>query len=400
MGGVEVAGPRSVKIVFVAPWVPCQMRPRSLAILTSLARDHEVHLLALYRNKAEASLVNDLDTAIRVTLVRNGRFSSIIRCLLALLRRRSLQSAYANVPEFRSALNRLIKVVDPDAVHFNVFRTVHLVDDTAEVPVIIDLDEFRSEYYAQLSTTHSRVWWRWLGRYEAPRMAAGEQRLVASGHAILLSKARADIGTNAQNLFEVPSVVLGSYVESSDITHDFDLVRNLVFVGRFTYEANVSAVNWFVSQCWPIISEALPDLRLRLVGSDPPVSVQRLASNSIEVTGYVASTRPYYHSAIAIIPLVRATGVQLKLIEAFEEGAPVVCTPIVAKLADVTDGAQVLVASSSQEWVESILRLIKDSDLRRGLRRLGGQWVEESHSWKALELSLDRAYRFATADSV
>jgi len=36
-------------------------------------------------------------------------------------------------------------------VHLNVFRTVHLVEECAPTPVIIDLDEFRSEYYEQLA---------------------------------------------------------------------------------------------------------------------------------------------------------------------------------------------------------------------------------------------------------
>ena len=68
------------------------------------------------------------------------------------------------------------------------------------------------------------------------------------------------------------------------------------------YHANVEAAVDFSKELWPQARAEFPNLRLKLVGSNPAPSIRALASEpGIEVTGTVPDIRPYYSAAVAAI---------------------------------------------------------------------------------------------------
>jgi hypothetical protein len=380
-----------MRVLFVAPWIPSPLRPRSLSLLDALSVDHEVHFLAPVRTKADSLLAKQLTGCASVTLVRDARWRSLVRAALALLRGKSLQTGYASSAAMRRGFKTAIDNLDPDAVHFNVFRTAHLVPLAGDRALVMDLDEYRSEYYEQLAAQHPRPLWRAIGRYESVRMADGERQLKSRGCAILLSKSSATAAP--ENVFEVPSVSLLPPLVSPAIS---GTEKSVVFVGRFTYEANRDAVRWFVEKCWDDVVAEVADARLFLVGDRPPRDIARLAGPTISVTGPVVSTAPYYErAAVVIAPIRLATGVQMKLIEGLSYGKPVVCSPIVARLAAVRDGEEVLVASSPQEWVMAVVTLLRNSQTAASIAVRGRSWIEENHSREAQRAFLTQAYTWA-----
>ena len=72
-----------MKILFVAPWIPASVRPRSLVILEMLAAEHDVRFLALTHDDKEVELADQLPVKER-TLVPNPRAGSMLRSARAL----------------------------------------------------------------------------------------------------------------------------------------------------------------------------------------------------------------------------------------------------------------------------------------------------------------------------
>ena len=269
-----------MRILFVAPWIPSDLRPRSLSLLSVLAAEHEVHFLAPARTQTDRRLAEELVGCASVTLVGDRRWRSVVRVGLALLQGKSLQTAYANSRALRRALENTLSGLEPDVVHFNVFRTAHLVPLARGTTSVIDLDEYRSEYYEQLARSHHRRIWRALGKYEAKRMAKVEKRLESSGCTILLSAPR--LQEMPQNVFAVPSVSLLPATVPSQVAL---AGQTVLFVGRLTYEANQDAIRWFVNECWEGVVAAVPGARLLVVGDRPPRDIAKYAGNAISVTG-------------------------------------------------------------------------------------------------------------------
>ncbi|MGW4460892.1 glycosyltransferase [Micromonospora sp. NPDC004704] len=387
-----------MKILFVAPWVPSQLRPRSLALLQMLAADHEVRFLSLVHDEAEARLADDLPVLDR-TLVPNPRQGAIGRSLHALATGRSLQHGYASPRALTVALEEIIADWRPDVVHLNVFRTVHLVEACGRTPVIVDLDEFRSEYYEQLASHGPNIPWRTLGLVESRRMRAREDDLVRMGVPMMLS-APPEYGEQRPNTYLVrspydypadvsPSGTAAQPASASDARK----APVVLFVGRLSYEANVSGLLWFVHECWDGIRQQVPDARLRIVGSEPPRVVRSLVGDGIELYPDAPEIEPHYAAAsVAIAPIFRGTGVQMKLIQSLAAGVPTVTTVTVADRAGVRDGVHVRVADDRQGWVDATTSLLNREPGTEQLAAEGREWAVAHHSWAAVRRQLDVAY--------
>src|SRR5580704_19568050 len=89
--------------------------------------------------------------------------------------------------------------------------------------------------------------------------------------------------------------------------------RDVLYMGRMDYHANIDAALHFAKTTWPLIHARRPELRLTIVGAQPPDAIRALASDNVVVTGTVDDVRPYYHSAlVSVVPLRVGGGRRLK----------------------------------------------------------------------------------------
>jgi glycosyltransferase involved in cell wall biosynthesis len=144
----------------------------------------------------------------------------------------------------------------------------------------------------------------------------------------------------------------------------FSARRDLVFVGYFVHRPNVDAVLWFVRESWPLVRRQLPDVRLHVIGRDPPAEVVALASDMIHVHGQVPQLEALLDSArVMVAPLRYGAGVKGKITQALSRGLPVVATPVGVEGIGLRDGEEVLVADGPAEFATSVTRLYTDAAL-------------------------------------
>jgi len=138
--------------------------------------------------------------------------------------------------------------------------------------------------------------------------------------------------------------------------------RSIIFVAGFAHAPNVDAAVWLVQEILPLVRRELPDAVLQIIGSNPTAVVQELATDFVEVTGYVTAERLemfYSEARASVVPLRFGAGVKLKVVEAIHEGIPLVTTPVgvqglegLKSVVPVTDNAKAIAAA--------ILQLLKD----------------------------------------
>jgi glycosyltransferase involved in cell wall biosynthesis len=112
--------------------------------------------------------------------------------------------------------------------------------------------------------------------------------------------------------------------------------------------------------------------------------VQRLGEQpGIEVVGQVPDVRPHVaRSAVAVVPLRIARGVQNKVLEALAMGKATVASPQALAGVPATPGTHLLRAATPGEWVESVQQLLDNDNLRRRLGAEGRRYVETYHCWE------------------
>jgi len=159
----------------------------------------------------------------------------------------------------------------------------------------------------------------------------------------------------------------------------------LLYVGSMYYQPNVDAVLFFFKTMYSGIREALPEVRVQIVGHMPPPEIQQLAHlPGVEVIGGVPDVRPYYEEAtVFIVPLRLGGGTRLKIVEAMAMGLPVVSTSVGAEGLDVHPGEDIVIADDAASFVRSVLQLLTDTGLRERLAE-GGRRLARRYDWGEL----------------
>jgi|GEM_PF-879284 polysaccharide pyruvyl transferase CsaB len=148
------------------------------------------------------------------------------------------------------------------------------------------------------------------------------------------------------------------------VNNEFESRKDLTFVGGFSHTPNIDAVQWFVNEVFPRVLEKSSDIKLNIIGSNPPDEILRLRSEHINVTGFVPDEKleEYYStSRIVIAPIRFGAGVKGKIIEAIAHGIPLVTTSVGVEGIHDLDGAA-CIANREDEFVGHILDTYYDKE--------------------------------------
>lgn len=250
----------------------------------------------------------------------------------------------------------------------------------------MDLDSDKWRQYAEINKFPLSL----VYRYEERMLARYEKKIQQTfDHCIFISR-------NEVTLFS--SKLAGEPANLSVVGNGVDLAEfhprgqprteaplTLLFSGVMDYFPNENAMCWFVDNVWPLLKPVYPECRLVIAGMNPGQKILKMAEDpSITVTGFVEDMLACYHEAdIFVAPFQIARGVQNKILQSFACGLPVVTTPIGAEGIDCTNGKEVLIVSTPEQFVESISRLATDKGFYSQVSENALELVNGSYTWGA-----------------
>ena len=161
--------------------------------------------------------------------------------------------------------------------------------------------------------------------------------------------------------------------------------RDVLFMGRMDYHANVDAALFFVDKVWPLIQTRRPELRLVIVGAQPAKPILALREQGIVVTGTVDDVRPYYHSALtSVVPLRVGGGTRLKVLEAMAAGTPVISTTLGAEGLAVSPGKDILIADAPEAMADAVVSLRAGTPQWHEIAASGRRLVRAKYDWSVV----------------
>jgi polysaccharide biosynthesis protein PslH len=223
-------------------------------------------------------------------------------------------------------------------------------------------------------------------RYEAEACRAAK-RIVA------VSSADARAMQSLYGASRIESVPTGVDTEYFTPPPAIQRSYDLVFLGAMDWRPNIEGLNWFVANVLPLIHARRPDCSLAVVGRRPTAEVRRLAGTHkhIHVTGTVDDVRPYlWQSRVSIVPLRIGGGTRLKIYEAMAARIPVVSTSVGAEGLDISDGENIAIADSPQQFAERCVALLGDSGARRRMAENAWEMVAACYSWEVVSRKFER----------
>jgi glycosyltransferase involved in cell wall biosynthesis len=144
-------------------------------------------------------------------------------------------------------------------------------------------------------------------------------------------------------------------------------------------------MEYFCREILPKVQQHVPDAKLYIVGAEPTAALRKLHNGqSIIVTGRVDDIRPYIaRSSVYVVPLRLGAGIRGKIMEAWASRKPVVATTISAAGLVRKHEENILIADTTEEFVEAILRLFGDPVLRAKLGENGLNTCRQEYDWSS-----------------
>ena len=235
------------------------------------------------------------------------------------------------------------------------------------IPSVLFQHNVESEIWRRHAETERNFVRKRMYIVEFRKMLRYEQEAVRNfHHVIAVSENDRSLMTqwvDGDRITVVPTGVdLSQYSPGPSATESSPLV---MFVGAMDWEPNVDGMEFFCREVWPTIQAQVPGARLRIVGRNPGKRTERLACDSIEVTGLVPSVVEHLReSSVVVVPLRIGGGTRLKIYEAMATGKAVVSTTVGAEGLEVHHGEDIMIADGSQVFAQAVIMLLRDRNLR------------------------------------
>ena len=253
----------------------------------------------------------------------------------------------------------------------------------------------------------------------AHRRARREPNPVKKGYLWLQARKIASLEGAVCHLFEVntavseldarrlrrsnPKAHIHLVENGTDVTYfqptdSSEVPRSLIFSGTLNWYPNISAIQFFVREIWPLIKQQCPDVRLYVAGNKPSDSLCRWLKqdSNIVVVPSPDDIRPWIErSTVFVCPFLDGGGTKLKILDAMAMAKPVVTTTTGCEGLRVTHRENILVADNPRDFAREVICALDNEPLRRQLGTAGRLLVERHYGWELIACQLEQAYQCA-----
>ncbi|MDP9073342.1 MAG: glycosyltransferase family 4 protein [Actinomycetota bacterium] len=134
---------------------------------------------------------------------------------------------------------------------------------------------------------------------------------------------------------------------------------DVCFVGTLSYPPNVEALE-VLGSAWPAVQHAWPGATALVAGSNPVAKVRQLAHQHrwTLLPNFTDADDVYSRARLAVSPLLTASGIQIKVLEAAAYGVPQIVLP--AAIAGFEPGFPVRVARDRFQVADEIVHALRN----------------------------------------
>jgi glycosyltransferase involved in cell wall biosynthesis len=378
-------------------------------------RGHQITLATLWSGGGERAQLSQFESeGIHVLAAPLRRGRAWWNSARTLVRPTPLQAMYCWQPRLFEQLEAMLRKEKFDLIHIEHLRGArygtHL---ESGIPAVWDSVDCISYLFEQAAERSRSPFGRFMTRLELPRTRWYEAWLVGQFNRVLVTS---DLDRRAfQDLlqeFEPPAPRSARNWKGSEkiqvLPNGVDLKyfnptceprapQTIVFTGKMSYHANVTAALYLVNEIMPRVWEKFPGARVQIIGQNPPRAIRELVIRQpelVSVSGYVKDLRPYLAQAtLAAAPLLYGAGIQNKVLEAMAMETPVVATTRAVAALQVKHERELLVADDPQTFSEMVIRFLRNPAQRERLGKQGRSYVEMNHDWNQIAGQLEKIYQ-------
>ncbi|MFT6167022.1 MAG: sugar transferase (PEP-CTERM/EpsH1 system associated) [Vicingaceae bacterium] len=361
--------------------------------IKELAKNNEIYLCCVSDKEVKPSDLMQLKPYCKeIKVIKLSKLTILKNLIKGLLfSKLPLQVAYFFKKSSKKPIVNFFKINRVDHIYCQLIRVSEYVKDVSDIPKTLDYMDVLSKGMER-RIEKSKAYLKPFVRIEASRLKKYEHFIFNSfDHKTIISEQDRDLIIHAQNksIEIIRNGVDLSFFSPRKTEKKFDLV----FTGNMSYAPNVDGVTFLVEEVLPELWKKNHSITLVIAGASPNAKVQRLAQKNVTVTGWVDDIRDYYaNSKLFIAPMQIGTGLQNKLLEAMAMQIPCITSTLANNALKATNGENIIIANSVEEYVKSIIELLENNMLASSIAKNGHDFVKHNYDWKSTTNQLEKLF--------
>ena len=255
----------------------------------------------------------------------------------------------------------MIRKQQIDVVHGELIKVVPALQAVLaqeSIPCLYDSVDCISSYLEQQYSTVRNPLKKVFVFSELQKMRHYKPRALTNFDKVTITSTHDSNYLMARNKTLQPIQVVSNGVDTTYFRPTFATPREAdcwFFCAKLDYFPNAQAIQYFCREVLPLLWQQRPQVRLTIVGSNPPQAIRDLSTDErITVTVLFPMPPLSRQSHRGLAPLQVAAGMQNKVLEALAMGVPMVATPRACKSLQVKNGIHLLIAEEPQTYAEAI----------------------------------------------
>lgn len=350
--------------------------------IKQLSQFFEIDLISTSENKVKQEYIQQLQPYCKsINIYTLSLFQRAWGIFKSLIDKKPFQVGYFYQYSIHKKIKQLLNEIQPDHIYCQLIRSSEYVKNYHACPKTIDYMDALSKGMERRAMQASFIK-RYIFNSEYKRLLNYENSVFEyfENHTIISKQDQEYIfHKNKKSIHVVPNGIDDSFLEMDPTKKK---VVDIVFIGNMSYPPNITAAQFIVHEILPLLSK---NTKIKIAGSSPSKDVLKLASEQVEITGYVDDIKSAYSSSeLFVAPMFLGTGLQNKLLEAMAIGIPCITTSLANNALGAQPERDILIADTAEEFAQQIKRLQMDTDLKEQIILNGRSFILEHYKWDAV----------------
>lgn len=279
--------------------------------------------------------------------------------------------------DFEALLLNEIRDNTYDIIHFEglfVARYVESVRSEFKIPTLLRQHNVEYRIWETLAENEKNPLKKWYLNLLARRIKTFEQSIAMHFDQIVTIATTDEEQMKDWKGLKCIDTIPGGFKIPLAPASQKEISHSAYHIGSMEWLPNRQAMEWFHLAIWPLVVRAVPDAQFYMAGKNMPFQYNEWACANFHVLGEVMNAADFAaEKQLLVVPLLSASGIRIKTIEAMMSGKAVVTTTLGAKGLPVISGTHCMLADTARDFAESIITLFKEEGKRKAIQEEGKQ---------------------------